>query len=187
MNLKLPTLYKKLLLLALVFGPIVWLMFTDDGQRRTDTMVLWLFGEKEIKMDLQLLDQRFSEAELKQVYPDLEWQCQNRATAYGDRVCVSRIGVFNGIPARYITFFFQQEGLTALKLHYRRPNHTQLQDLLRRQLGQPELEPRASPSAPTADETLRWRTPYGMLIMKRELLNADEPALFWLAASTLAD
>ncbi|MEN8177618.1 MAG: hypothetical protein ABFS39_03265 [Pseudomonadota bacterium] len=185
MNLKLPTLYKKLLILVLVFGPITWLMFTDDGQRRTDTVVLWLFGEKEIKMDLQVLDHQFTEDDLKQVYPDLNWQCQTHQTPYGDQLCVSRIGVFNGIPSRYITFFFQQGQLAAVKLHYRKNNHVQLQTQIRQQMGQPELGDRTVLSAPDPDGILQWRTPYGMLLMKRKLLGEEEPSLFWLASAHL--
>jgi len=186
MNLKLPFLYKKLLLLAVVFGPITWLMFTDDGQRRTDTAVLWLFGEKEVNMDLAILDSQFTEDDLKQVYPDLNWQCQTGKITYGDQLCVSRVGVFNGIPARYISFIFQAKKLSALKLNYRNNNHQQFQTLLRQQLGSPELEARTTVDAPDPEEVLQWRTPYGAVVMKRELLKSEEAALFWLAGNHLA-
>ncbi|MDJ0808441.1 MAG: hypothetical protein QNJ78_16630 [Gammaproteobacteria bacterium] len=185
MNYKLPVLYKKLLILAVVFGPIVWLMFTDDGQRRTDTVVLWLFGEKEIKMDLQVLDSRFTEGELKSVYPDLEWQCQDYQTTYGNRLCVSRVGVFNGIPSHYISFFFNTGQLSAVKLNYRENNHQHLENQLRQLLGAPELEARTSVSEPDPDTVIQWRTPYGMLVMKKILLKTEEPSLFWLSSSHL--
>lgn len=187
MNFKLPLLYKKLLLLAMVFGPITWLMFTDDGQRRTDTVVLWLFGEKEIKMDLAVLDSHFTEADLKQVYPDLNWQCQTRQTPYGDQLCASRVGILNGIPSRYISFIFQDGQLSAVKLNYRNNNHEQLQVQLRQQLGSPDLEPRTTvATSPDAEEILQWRTAYGVVVMKRVLLSDEEPSLFWLASNHLA-
>lgn len=186
MNLKLPILYKKLLILAVVFGPITWLMFTDDGQRRTDTVVLWLFGENEIQMDLEVLDSRFTEDNLKQVYPDLSWQCQLRETPYGDQICASRIGVFNGIPSRYISFFFRETQLSAVKLNYRQSNHAQFQIQLRQQLGLPDLEARTTVGAPDQQEIIQWRTPYGMVVMKRELVGDEEPSLFWLASAHLA-
>lgn len=185
MNYKLPLLYKKLLILAVVFGPIVWLMFTEDGQRRTDTAVLWLFGEAEIKMELSALDTQFTEDELREVYPDLKWQCQERATPYGDYLCVSRIGVFNGIPSKYITFFFDAGQLSALKLHYRNSNHTQLLSLLHQQLGQADNETRTSVTAPDPDEVLQWRTAYGLVVMKRQLKEDEEPSLFWIASNHL--
>jgi hypothetical protein len=93
--------------------------------------------------------------------------------------------VFNGIPARYLSLFFRDDRLSALKLNYREQHHAQFQEQLRRQLGQPELVPRTGPAAPSADETLQWRTPYGMLIMKRKLLPDEEPVLFWLSAINL--
>ena len=181
MNYKLPTLYKKLLILTLVFGPIVWLMFTDDGQRRTDTMVLWLFGEHEINMDLAALDAHFTEEELKTVYPDLDWQCREHQSSYGNHLCVSRIGIFNGIPSKYITIFFTGRHISAMKLRYRAGNHDQFLVQLRRQLGRPDDEARASVTAPDPEEVLQWRTPYGLVVAKRLLDSDEEPALFWLS------
>lgn len=185
MDYRLPELYKKLLILAVVFCPIVWLMFTEDGQRRTDTVVLWLFGEDEIKMELRALDTRFTEEELRKVYPDLPWQCQERSTPYGDYLCVSRIGVFNGIPSRYITFFFDAGQLSAVKLHYRENNHNQLLSQLHRQLGQADDEVRASVTAPDPDEILQWHTSYGTVVMKRQLQENEEPSLFWITTNRL--
>lgn len=174
-------LYKKLLLLALVFGPVVWLMFTDDGQRRTDTMMLWLFGEKEIRLDLQALDNHYSEGDINQVYADLDWQCQDRATAYGERLCVSRIGVFNGIPANYLTLFYRSDQLSAVKLRYRRHHHNALRQQLLQQLGQPELEERTNKNLTALDKINHWNMPHGQIIMKEALTESEEPALFWLS------
>lgn len=185
MRYQIPLLYKKLLLLCCVFAPIIWLMFTQDGQRRTDTLVLWLFGEAEIKMDLKVLASRYTEQEMRQVYPELSWQCQDRASAYGDRLCVSRIGIFNGIPARYLTAFYRASQLAALKLNYRANNHGHLQSQLYDQLGAPETT-QGSITTPTPDEILEWRTAYGMVVMKRALIGDEEPTLFWLSAALLA-
>jgi hypothetical protein len=181
MKYKIPLLYKKLMLLAVVFGPIVWLMFTDDGQRRTDTMVLWLFGEEEIKMDLAALDGRFTEEELKTVYPDLDWQCGSHQSSYGNAICASRIGVFNGIPSRYISFFFNGTQITAMKLSYRAPNHDQFMMQLQRQFGHAGGAPRVSAAPPDPAQVLEWRTPNGTLVAKQKLEEGEEPALFWLS------
>jgi hypothetical protein len=182
---RLPLIYKKLLILAVVFGPIVWLMFTADGQRRTDTVVLWLFGEEEIKMDLAKLEPGFNKQQLQQLYPNLDWQCQEKTTPYGDTLCVSRLGVFNGIPARYLTLFFKQDQTSALKLRYREEHHEALKNLLRLQLGSPELEPRAQTQSTSSDKPIEWRTAHGLVVVKDRLSTDDEAALFWLNASQL--
>ena len=181
MRYRLPLLYKKLLILCIVFGPILWLMFTQDGQRRTDTMVLWLFGEEEINMDLRALSDRYTEQELAQVYAKLNWRCQDFEDTYGERHCVGRIGIFNGIPARYLTAFYRNNRLTALKLQYRAHNHDQLKSLLQYQLGDPVEPNRAREGDP--DRVLQWRTPHGLVMMKNDLVGDDEPALFWLSSA----
>jgi hypothetical protein len=167
-----------------VFGPVIWLMFTEDGQRRTDTVVLWLFGEAEIKMDLKALTGRYTEQDMRKVYTDLNWQCQDQPSAYGDRHCVSRIGIFNGIPVKYLTVFYRAGQLTALKLHYRANNHNPLQSQLDDLLGEPEAT-QGSTTAPAPDEVLQWRTPEGLVLMKKTLIGDEEPALFWLSNELL--
>jgi len=185
MRYRLPLIYQKLLILCVVFGPILWLMFTEDGQRRTDTMVLWLFGEEEIGMDFKTLSPQYTEQEMAQVYANLLWRCRDRTQTYGDRHCVARIGIFNGIPARYLTAYYRNGRLNALKLHYRAPSHGQLESLLNDQLGKP-IEP-APDAGEAAAEVLQWRTPRGLVLMKRELVGDEEPALFWLSSSLLAE
>ncbi len=122
---------------------------------------------------------------MHQVYPDLSWQCQDQISAYGDRLCVSRIGIFNGIPARYLTAFYRAGQLAALKLHYRANNHNSLLSQLRALLGAPEAAQGSTP-VPAPDEILQWRTPKGLVLMKRALSADEEPALFWLSDALLA-
>ena len=47
------SLYKRLFLLFLVLGPFFWLMFTEDGKRRTDLVLLSLLKDSET-MDIAL-------------------------------------------------------------------------------------------------------------------------------------
>ena len=184
MTYRLPLIYKKLLILCVVFGPILWLMFTEDGQRRTDTMVLWLFGEEEISMDLDALSNQYAEQEIGKVYGNLNWRCQDREDTYGDRVCVARIGIFNGIPARYLTVFYRDGRLSAVKLHYRAHNHGQLQSQLYTLWGDP-YEPTQTTSEDSG-QVLQWRTHFGLVLMKKALIGDDEPALFWLSSNLVS-
>ena len=184
MTYRLPLIYKKLLILCVVFGPILWLMFTEDGQRRTDTLVLWLFGEEEISMDLAALSNQYTEQELDKVYAQLKWHCQDHVDAYGERHCVARIGIFNGIPARYLTVFYRDGRLTAVKLQYRAHNHDQLQSQLLTLLGEPKQPVQTNTEDP--DQVLQWRTHFGLVLMKQALHGNDEPALLWLSSGLVS-
>lgn len=180
MNLKLPPLYKRLLAFLIVIGPIYWLIFTEDGQRRTDSVVLFLWGEDEIKFNLEALDDRFTESELREVYPDIEWKCQDVDNDFGNRLCAARIGVYNGIPAHYIAIFFHDQWINGVKIGYRRNYHNQMIQQLLQQLGEPVKENADASDQSIANTILRWDTSRGNVILKQLLNEAEEPVLLWL-------
>ncbi|MCU7843357.1 MAG: hypothetical protein KZQ93_05910 [Candidatus Thiodiazotropha sp. (ex Monitilora ramsayi)] len=185
MNFKLNPIYKRLLAFIVVIGPIFWLVFTEDGQRRTDSVVLFLWGEDEIHLNLEALDDQFTEAQLKEVFPDIQWQCQDEASSFGNRLCASRIGTFNSMPARYITVFFHDQWVNGLKVVYRRIYHDQLIQQLFQQMGNPITENMKGSETPQADTILRWDTGKGNVILKHVLNEAEEPALLWLPHSVM--
>ena len=69
MNFKIPSFYKRILAFFVVIGPIFWLVFTEDGQRRTDIVLLTLWGEDEIALNLKALDKviKLAESQGKEV------------------------------------------------------------------------------------------------------------------------
>ena len=77
---KKPNLHKTILILILVFIPPYWLLFTDEGSRVSDTALLWLLGEDDIKVNVRELDSTFSQQDIRKVYPDNEWQCGKQQT-----------------------------------------------------------------------------------------------------------
>ena len=177
-------LYKTILLIAIVVGPIYWLMVTEDGKRRTDTLMLWITGGDPIDIKLEALDATYRVEDWKQVYPDIDWDCQAQQTSFGDFLCYSEISAYNGIPARYLTVFFRDGHSSGLKLVYRNPYHSQLGGELQRQLGAPRIIKSASEDAPDADNVLLWHTGYGQVMLKQELLSGEEEAaLLWLPAA----
>lgn len=180
MNLKLNPVYKRLLAVVVVIAPIFWLVFTEDGQRRTDSVVLFLWGESEIKLNLKALDDQFTEKDLKTVFPDIEWQCRDLKTEFGDRLCASRIGTYNGIPSHAIAVFFRNERINGVRINYRRIYHDQLVQQLWQQLGSPSKEKAAQEDKTASDAILRWDTGKGNVIVKQTLDKSEEPALLWL-------
>ena len=167
--------FKTLLILAIVIGPISWLMFTADGQRRSDAMMLSLFGAESMELDLSVGDALFSEPDLRQVYPNLRWSCAEQASDFGDRACIAPIGNYNTLPAHRVAFYFASGRLNALRVDYRARNHPQLLSQLRDQLGTPEA----------ANEVLQWRMPRGLVVVKTELNKDDDAALIWVASRRL--
>jgi hypothetical protein len=117
------------------------------------------------------------------VFPKQEWLCTDQPSAFGQRLCASKIGTFNGLPARYLTLFFADGRARGLKLAYRGIYHDQLIQQLIQQLGQPQLD--AAGTAP-AEAVLRWRTDHGMVILKQQLLEQEEAALLWVAGTQAA-
>ncbi|MCU7924007.1 MAG: hypothetical protein KZQ88_15060 [Candidatus Thiodiazotropha sp. (ex Dulcina madagascariensis)] len=185
MNLKLPSFYKRILAFFVVIGPIFWLVFTEDGQRRTDSVMLALWGEDEISLNLKVLDNRITENELKQVFTDVAWSCQDEASSFGNRLCASRIGTFNAIPAHYISVFFHDQWINGVKVGYRRIYHEQLKQQLWQQLGAPTTENEQVQAIRGMGSVLHWTTDTGNVILKEALSEKEEPALLWLPFSVM--
>lgn len=179
---KKPNLHKTLLILILVFTPPFWLVFTDEGRRVSDTGLLWLLGEDEIRISLSDLDGEYTQQEIQTVYGENEWQCGSQQTAFGDSLCAAQIGTFNGYPARLVTFYFRQDTVSALKLIYRDQYHEQIMGYYIGELGQPTNVEAAIAEGPDAENVLEWDLGKGVLLIKKELGKTDEPSLLWLAS-----
>ncbi|MEJ2610293.1 MAG: hypothetical protein P8179_09430 [Candidatus Thiodiazotropha sp.] len=184
MNLQLPSFYKRIMAFFVVIGPIFWLVLTEDGQRRTDSVVLALWGEDEIALNLKALDNQITESEFKQVFPKLEWLCKDELTPFGNHLCTARIGIYNDIPAHYISVFFLNKWINGVKIGYRKNYHEQLKKQLWQQLGAPENSENQTQEMPNKTAVLRWLSDHGNIILKAHLNENEEAALLWLPFST---
>ncbi len=166
---RIPRFYKTLLALAVITGPITWLMFTEDGRRRTDLMVLGLKGEHMVEMRLDTLASVFGEDKMREFLPDIQWQCSNNHTPLGERNCTSRIGAFNNTPAHFLVMYFETNALQAMKLVYLSDYHQHLRNVLTSMLGKPE----------EVGGVTQWPTQYGMVLLPED---SAEPSMMWLSA-----
>ncbi len=182
MSEKKKSLHKTLLILALVFTPAFFLLFTDEGGRISDTALLWLLGEEDAKVNIGELDSGFSESDIQAAFGSLDWACNSGRFEFGDRNCAARIGTFNGYPAALLQFYFADDQLTAMKLSYRHAYHNQLTGYFIGLFGQPDNVAEAVREGPDAAEVLQWNLDKGALMQKKTLGESDEPAVFWLAA-----
>ena len=181
-NLRLPRLYKTLLALALVLGPMAWLLFTLDGQRRTDLALMALLGRPAFDAALDAFSDRLTETSLRQTFPALTLDCGRIRPPFGDRLCTAAIGSFNHYPARALSLYFQGERLYAVKVVYQPAYHLQIRAWV-------EQRPaRTTPGDTQPDAGVRSRpVADGTLVMKDGPLGrTDEPALLWLSAGLAA-
>lgn len=178
MNMRLHPLYKKLLLVTIVLGPIVWLMLTDDGRRRTDLVMLHLFGKQEMNLAIEHLKGDMTEEEFRTAFPDLELACSDAANAFGDRICSADVGSFNAIPSRGFVLFLEGGQLRAVKVSYRPAYHETLQG---------QLDGRLAQRAGSNDAGARsWRVSDGVLLMPDSAPESEADAvLMWLSAAAL--
>lgn len=185
MNLRLNPLYKKLLLLAIVLGPIYWLVFTQDGQRRTDLVMLYVFGDgAELNLAIEQLHSGMTETQFRELFPDLDLVCDEGANPFGDRLCSAEVDAFSGTPSRAFTLFLSGDGLRAAKLNYRRAYHESLKRDLTRRVGTPI--PRSLRGPVSVEGPLSWVVNDGLLLFPPEEpeLEADA-ALMWLSEAAL--
>ncbi len=179
---KKPSIHKTLLILILVLLPPYWLLFTDEGSRMSDRALLWLLGEDEIKFNVRELSSTFTPDDIQKVFSENEWHCGPQQTPFGDSLCATQIGTFNGYPSRALMLYFVGDHISAFKLIYRDQYHQQLMGYLIDQLGQPGNVAAAVREGPDAASILEWDLNQGVLVMKKELGKTDEPSLIWLAS-----
>jgi hypothetical protein len=186
-DLKLPRLYKTLLMLALVFGPFYWLAFTEDGQRRTDLALMFLLGKPELNAALDAFNSALTEAQVRETFPKLAFRCADGANPFGDRLCAAEIGAFNGMPASSVTLFLVGEGLRGVKVSYRRAYHPLVREWVEGRVGRADDPRNSEEMDKTDDGVATWTVPDGLLIIRDgELAPEDDPALFWLSHAALA-
>jgi hypothetical protein len=186
MNLRLNPLYKKLLLLAIVIGPIYWLVFTDDGQRRTDLAMLHLFGDgAELDLAIENLHSGMTESRFRGLFPDLEFVCDDGPNPFGDRFCSAEVDVFGGIPSRSFTLFLSgHEQVSAAKLNYRRAYHETMRKELTKRIGRPVS--RSLAGGAIDEEPLSWSVSDGLLLFPSQEPESDRDAvLMWLSEAAV--
>lgn len=186
-DLRIPKLYKTLLMLALVFGPFYWLAFTEDGQWRTDLALLFVLGKPDFNLALDSLTSAVTESRIRETFPKLALQCAEGTNPFGNRLCAGALGAFNGIPSSSLTLFLAGEELRAVKVSYRRAYHERMRDWVEDRVGEP-LDSETILSMPVSEEGVAtWTVTDGWLLMRDGVLGREEePALMWLSRAALA-
>ena len=175
--------HRTILALLLIFVPPFFLVFTEEGNRVSDNVMLWAFGHESMRLNLKEADHSFTEESVRKVYPDIDWQCGVLQSDFGDEACNAVIGTFNELPASRITLFFAHKQLNAIKLDYRRRYHERMVGHVIETLGQPVNVESATSGTPDADPVLQWQTGKGIVVLKKTIAESDQPALLWLGSA----
>lgn len=176
-------LHKTLLALLLVLIPPYFLVFTEEGNRASDNAILWLFGQEGLALNLAEADSSFSESDIRQVFPDLDWQCGKLASPFGQSACNSIIASFNELPAHHVVMYFNDNRLSAIRIDYRRRYHQSLLQQLIDTLGRPQEGASTDQPAVAAGEVLQWDTGKGLVVLKKAISESDQPALMWVGSA----
>ena len=184
--------YKTLTAVALVAGPLIWLLFTQDGQRRTDLVLMPLLGRPSIELSLTDLSSDLGEGDVRRRVPQVDLGCSQDETPFGDRICSARIGAIGRLPAEALNFYFSSGELRAVKLVYRRDVQGELVASLFRQLGGGLVGDLGGDGiggdGPAAGEArvMSWRVTDGVLVLNAgDLAPGEEPALLWLSGAAV--
>lgn len=176
MKLQLPSSYKLVLSLAVVIGPIIWLMFTEDGKRRSDLVLLHLLGDPSFDIAYEKLSPAVTEALIGEQFPKVDFQCQTITSNLGDRLCAAEIASFNALPARAAQLTYAGQQLRVLQLNYRLAYHDLLTHQLRDSLGAPREQSTAQ------RPVLIWSLEGGQLMLPAAPPeHPGDAALIWLA------
>ncbi len=170
---KLPRTYKLLLALAVVIGPFSWLMFTQDGQRRSDLFVLTLLGRPSFDVAYQRLNPAVSATQLRDQFPKVDFDCQDHPPR---QVCRATIGSFNVFPAYAAQLEWQGQRLQLVQLIYRQRYRDAIEVQLRQDLGPADEYSTAS------NPVLLWVLDHGLLLLPAEKVSQrHDAALIWRA------
>ena len=119
----------------------------------SDTALLWLLGEDEIKFNMKELKSSFTRQDIQTVFSDNDWQCGARKPRSAT-TCVRQIGTFNGFPSRVLTLYFRDDNISAMAVLPRPIPSKQLMGHFIQQLGQPGNVEAVLNAGPDADNIL---------------------------------
>ncbi len=170
--------FKSFYITVLLAAPAFWMVFSDDGQRFVDVTILKIKGGDVMDIHLNALHSNITEDLIKTELPDVEFSCGNQVTPFGNSLCQASLASFNGIPARYGIYYFDNGHLQAFKMGYQRIYHSKLINYIRSQLGTPNAEVDAT--IPTNIGVYHWNAGNGKLVvLKEQAIKDKEPAIMW--------
>ena len=155
----------KTILISLAIGAvIVGLLYAIEH--------LNLTGREPITVDIAALSRDDERKPLLASHTQ-EFSCEPEKSDLGKTICWTEIESFNGIPARYLAYFFDKDNrLTAFKLAAYSRAHQQIIEAFSARFG----EPRQAADAPF----LAWPTGGGVLTLAAQKPETTESPVLWV-------
>lgn len=139
-----------------------------------------------IALDLSRLSGKFKESGLLSKYPKLDWDCYDKKTYMGDRVCTAPIRAWNGVLAKYTAFFFNKRGsLNMVKFSFRAAEHAKVISALNSNYGQPKTLP--GKTGIHGKPIVIWASGSGLATASENVKGDGEATMTWTSGRSLLE
>ncbi len=173
---RLHPLFKRGMAFLMVIAPFWWLVMTDDGQRRSDLVMNTLFGEGEaMNLSFSKLTTDARLEDFQSNWPELDFRCGVLNTPYGDHYCKAALTESNGVPARQVHLYLQNNTVRAVQLNYYPAHHTYLLTRLYEELG----------AASERSNVWEWKTEAGTVVAAKQIQSQEDAAVIWIARPSI--
>lgn len=142
------------------------------------------FMSKPVSLDFDEDLKTLSEADIKQRFDNLLLSCLHEKIDLGDRACMAYISAFNGIKAKQIVFFFDNDRFNTLKVSFPMDQHENLADYLDSISRYRKTIPASAGN--NGQDLEAWVVGSGLVAATRERpITGDETILNWNSSSKL--
>lgn len=172
-----------LIIICMVGLPPAYLFLTEPGKRHKELVIAWLNKKETTSFDLSGLSQNLTPPQVTKNHSHLEWHCIKETSAYGDYLCDAPIAAYNGYPAYYMSWYFSDHKLIAVKILYRGDYHQAVINHLQTKFGPASPVAQLIEQTPNATPILEWQLNKGKVFINQSLQPQDESALIWLTNS----
>lgn len=147
--------------IALLVVAVLLILFGDSD---------WFGNRHPLELDLAALPGGLTEQQLQEEFAETDFSCDRDTSGLGERVCAAGIESVNGIPARYIAFYFGAgEQLRGVKIAAYESQQQVLRESFREAFGEPR---QPNPAF------LSWTTPGGELALANEAQDGEVTVLW---------
>lgn len=135
-----------------------------------------------VYLQFSTLSSGLREIDIIKRFPTVHFSCQTENSSLGDHVCRAGIGLFNGVPARHLAFFFKGDRLWNVKLGLPAREHAFLLRQLKSRYGSGHVIKNQAGASPL----LAWYLPSGIVSSSTARVPAgQEASVLWTGADAI--
>lgn len=134
---------------------------------------------KPVVLDMDTLKGSETQADIKNIYHQLDYTCTPETNGLGSEVCWSSISDFNGIDAQILAFFFDDGELSAVRVSFKAEHQPKVYSQMERRFG--EAREFGQRTDAFGNNVVGWRRPSGFIVTNDSLSGDEEGLLLWLS------